>query len=867
MPLTAGARLGSYVIEASLGAGGMGEVYRARDTRLQRIVAIKLLPTDIDRDPDAIERFHREARAIAALSHPNIVTIYAVEEIDGRALLAMELVDGSTLADLIPSEGLPLDAVLKYAIPMADALSAAHAQGITHRDLKPSNVMVTKDGRVKVLDFGLAKLKEETVQLGATVTRGLTGAGQIVGTVAYMSPEQASGGALDHRTDLFSFGVLLYEMATGVRPFKGDGSVSLLAAILKDAPNPITQRRPDLPRDVSRIVRRALAKDPEQRYQTAKDLRNDLQTLKDDLTSGELSAQPFVRTRKRSAAVPALVLVILALVTYLFVNRRGAPAPADTMRITRLTATGKASLAAVSPDGKYVVHVVSDEGHSLWVRQTATGSNVQIVSPGLDRYVGLAFSPDGNYVYFTRAENATLFSVFRLPILGGAPQPIVRDVDSVVAVSPDGSRLAFVRGAPRDGESRLYIVSSDGSGEPRQLAASPTFTGYALYSGIAWSPDGRSLVVPVGGVTPIGGVSEASLVVIDAASGKERPLTSKRWRSISGLAWLSSGAIILSANEPDRSNFQIWRVSAVDGNTRRLTNDLNNYEGVSAGASTIATVLGDFSSTLSVSGAGGVEPLQAVTRGAGRYDGQVGLTWTPDGHLVYTSVASGQLDLWLSDADGTNARALTSDPASESHPSMTPDGHTIVFAVRGENRGGLARLDLDSGRITTLTQDPDDSLPSCLPDGKTVAFTRLGSRPHLYRVGLDGGPATPINRVASSDSVSPDGRYAASFTLEIDGRFLIGIIPIDGSPPTRGFQVFNIPVMTSWMPDGAALTFLESRKGPQTLWNQPLDGTEPKMLLDLHGERVFNFAWSRDGRLAVSHGPAPTDVVLMTGIE
>src|SRR5258705_1736922 len=194
MPLTAGTRLGSYVIEASLGAGGMGEVYRARDTKLQRSVAIKLLPTEIDRDPDALERFHREARAIAALSHPNIVTIYAVEEIDGRVLLAMELVDGSTLADLIPSDGLPLDAVLKYAIPLADALSAAHAQGITHRDLKPSNVMVTKDGRVKVLDFGLAKLTEETVQLGATVTRGLTGAGQIVGTVAYMTPEQASGG-------------------------------------------------------------------------------------------------------------------------------------------------------------------------------------------------------------------------------------------------------------------------------------------------------------------------------------------------------------------------------------------------------------------------------------------------------------------------------------------------------------------------------------------------------------------------------------------------------------------------------------------------------------------------------------------------
>ncbi len=270
MTLAAGTRLGSYEILAPLGVGGMGEVYRARDSKLHREVALKVIPSRVDSDLATLDRFQREARTAAALNHPHIVTIYAVEEFDGRVFLAMEFVDGHTLADLIPSDGLPIDTLLKHAIPLADALSAAHAHGITHRDLKPSNVMVTKDGRVKVLDFGLAKLREPAVQLDGTSgpTQALTGEGHIVGTVAYMSPEQAAAGAVDERSDLFSLGVMIYEMATGMRPFGGDGSVSTLAAILKDTPKPITDVRPQLPRDLSRIVRRALAKDPEQRYQS-----------------------------------------------------------------------------------------------------------------------------------------------------------------------------------------------------------------------------------------------------------------------------------------------------------------------------------------------------------------------------------------------------------------------------------------------------------------------------------------------------------------------------------------------------------------------------------------------------------------------
>jgi serine/threonine protein kinase len=876
MALPSGTRVGPYEIVSAIGAGGMGEVYRARDPKLQRDVAIKLLPA-ASSNPDAVDRFQREARAVAALNHPNIVTIYGVEDGAGQPFLAMELIDGDTIAHSIPSHGLPLDLILEYAIPLADALTAAHAQGITHRDLKPSNVMLTRDRRIKVLDFGLAKLRQDAVQIDAAVTtRGLTGQGQIIGTVAYMSPEQATGTPVDHRTDLFSFGVMLYEMATGQRPFAGDSSVAVIAAILKDQPPPVTDVRPDLPREFSRIVRRALAKNPEQRYQTAKDLRNDLQTLKDDVTSGELSRPAPSARRSRSSlivwiSVAAAVLVIIAAGYYLFMHGQGPskPPPAEAVTLDRLTSSGKASLAAISPDGKYVVHVVFDaEGSSLWIRQTATGSNVRILPPGPERYGGLTFSPDGNYVYFCREDGRLTFSAYRIATLGGTPQPILRDVDSAVAISPDGSRFAFVRAGPRAGKVAILIAYIDGSNVV-ELASRDIQSGFPIYSGIAWSPDGLRLVVPLGGFSGFGGVGEARLVIIDIASKTERPLTPPRWHSLTGLAWLPDGGIIASAAETGKPNYQLWRVSSDDGSLSRLTNDLNSYVGVSSAgaAASIVTVQADESSTLSVSEAGGGGPLKAVTTGPGRYDGRLGLTWTPDGRLIYSSAASGPLHLWMSGGDGSQARQMTSTPAIEEQPSACPDSHTIVFVESVGGRRGLTRLDVSTGRAAPLTSDPTDARPHCMPDGRSVVFSRTTQTgATLHRIALDGTGVTPVLPIPAIETViSPDGRFVAGMGPVRPG--VIAVLPLDGVEPSRGFNIVSLPVMIRFSPRGDALTFLESRKGPPALWTQPLDGGSPNLLLDMHGETVFGFAWSRDGRLVIAHGPAPTDVVLMSGIK
>ena len=341
-----GTTLHHYRILRALGHGGMGEVYAAEDTKLHREVALKLLPPDMAADPERLQRFEREAQAVAALNHPNVVTIYAVEEAEGVHFLTMELVEGKTLTDLIPERGVPVPEFLKLSVPLADAIAAAHQRGIIHRDLKPANVMVTADGRVKVLDFGLAKLKLERLQPpdATTVTTGqLTMQHSILGTPAYMSPEQAQGQPVDHRTDIFSLGVVLYEMATGTRPFKGDSAVTILSSVIKDNPAPALEVNPSLPRELDRVIMHCLKKDPAHRYQSALDLRNDLEEAQQQAVTGAGLLRVAGRilassARRESRWIAGLLLVaLMAAGSYVLLRRdwggpRAGPASVERSR-------------------------------------------------------------------------------------------------------------------------------------------------------------------------------------------------------------------------------------------------------------------------------------------------------------------------------------------------------------------------------------------------------------------------------------------------------------------------------------------------------------------------------------------------------
>src|SRR5918993_3069801 len=595
-----GTQIGHYRIERKLGEGGMGEVYLASDTKLGRQVALKILTGVLADDADRRERFEREARAAAALNHPNIVTIHSVENIDGVPILTLELIDGQTLGELIPADGLPLDRVLTLGIPLADAVGAAHQRGITHRDLKPANVMVTTDGRLKVLDFGLAKVKEEAqfVADAGMPTAALTGEGRIVGTVAYMSPEQAEGKTVDPRSDVFSLGIILYEMATGKRPFGGDTHMSTLSSIIKDTPKSIQEVRPGLPRDLAKIINRCLAKDVEDRYQSAKDLRNDLRALKNDLTSGEIvpitgsgdraaaaPAAPPARAGSRSTMLVAAGALVLAVVggAAWWMSKGAAPAeptarPFNDINLTRLTTTGTSGLAAMSLDGRYVAHVsIKDGKQSLWLRQIATTSNVELVPAEEVRYIGLTFSPDGNHIYYsTYARGQNLGILYQIGVLGGGARVVLEDVDTAVSFAPDGKQFAFIRGMPDTGKSAVVVVNADGSGL-RELIVRSLPLSFPL-EGIAWSPDGKTIAVSGDHAEQLRG----QVVMVDVAAGSETLLPIPEWRSVSRLAWLRDGTgLLVNAQESaGESSNQIFLVGYPSGEPRRLTNDLSSYSGL-----------------------------------------------------------------------------------------------------------------------------------------------------------------------------------------------------------------------------------------------------------------------------------------------
>ena len=812
-----GTTLGCYHIIERLGAGGMGVVYKAEDTQLGRFAALKVLPPEVSQDPQALERFLREARAVASLNHPNICSIYQIGDENGVRYIAMELLEGKNLRDHIVEGPVRLDHLLDWGMQFASGLDAAHSKCILHRDIKPANLFVTNQNVSKILDFGLAKtvLKRQPAGMGAGLTTTalttdahLTSQGTTVGTVAYMSPEQAAGEQLDARSDLFSFGVVLYEMSTKEVPFKGNTAAAIYGAILHVPSTPPSEINTDVSPELERIILKSLEKDRDLRYQSAAELRADLKRLKRDTGSGPTQAavqaatpsgvaaarrssshrhsgateQDVAEPKKSVAKWIAFVVVLAALAAvggYFGTRSRNVATTDDVSlafqnrRIMRLTSSGTASAGAISPDGRYLVHVSEESGlQSLWVRQIATNSNVEIVPKAEIRFTGITVSPDENFVYYTAgAVHSPVKDLYQVPILGGAPKKLLSDIESRVTFSPDGKQFAFIR---EDQEaSYIVLANADGSNPhvlmqtklPEELAA------------VSWSPDGTG--VAFGKYLLDGGYH--SEIWLYPFSGNPRQLSPHHWFNVNDIAYLQDGSgMVVNGTDPD-SLFasQLWLLNTKIGVLRRITNDLNSYRGVTVSRddNQLCTVLHETSSTIWTTGS----KVQQFATPTSKLDAVLGLSWTPDGRIVYTSAPSGAPELWIADANGAHAKQLVAGTFFSSSPVVSADNKVFFTSSRAGNPD-VWRVDIDGSNAKQITFGGLDLADAVTPDGKWLIFRSAANGLFgVFKVSADGGTPVKLAEVAGTPAaVSPDGKQIAfSYVDEAAGEWRVGVVSLD----------------------------------------------------------------------------------------
>ena len=795
-----GTTLQHYRIVGKLGEGGMGQVYAAEDTKLQRRVALKLLPSDMAADPERLQRFQREARAIAALNHPNVVTIYSVEETDGVQFLTMELVEGKTLGDLIPPDGLPLEELLRLALPLVDAVAAAHQQGIIHRDLKPANVMLAGDGRVKVLDFGLAKLKPDVSTTTTTrlETHSLTSAHAIVGTAAYMSPEQAEGRPVDHRSDIFSLGVVLYEMASGRRPFGGDTVFSLISSIIKDTPARLSDVKRSVPPALDRIVTKALAKDPAERYQSARELHDALQDVQQQTAVGRIVrglVWTVARSRwtRRLALAAGLVALAAGGSWYLWAGRGGAGRSTQPVtlrfRTDRMTAhAGVEQFPSLTPDGKWVLYAGQETGNwDIYLLKT-TGQNPRNLT---------ANSPAD---------------------------------DDEPAASPDGERIAFR--SSRDGGG-IFVMGLTGEGVSRV-----TPVGVSAAFNPAWSPDGTEIAYTTENVqlNPLNWEGRSELWAVDVKTSERRNLevgdgVQPNW-SPNGhrIAYVARVQQAGSGNRAGARLMDVFTVPVRGGERVAATNDqFNDWSPVWSH---------DGRYLYYVSDRGGRMNLWRVQvdEASGKTLGDPEPVTTGVPFLAHPSIsADGQRIAYVEKVETANIQKINLDPATATvqgeptwittssqgwmNPDPTRDGEWLVFASRDQPVGDLYKIRPDGTGMQQLTNEPNfvDRLPHWSPDKNWIAFFSNRSGPlAVWKIRSDGSGVQQVADAPSTYPVwSPDGTLlAVSSTREVAGseeRFTLLMdpnrewkaqTPVELPLPDKGLRPFSAQ---DWSPDGTKL--------------------------------------------------------------
>ncbi len=887
-------KIAHYKILRKIGSGGMGEVYLAEDTRLNRKVALKLLPSEFTNDNDRVRRFEREAKAASALNHPNILTIYDIGQFNSSSFIASEYIDGETLRERMRESKMPLEEILAVSIQVAEALDAAHQAGIIHCDIKPENIMLRKDGYVKVLDFGLAKLTETQTasSLSRTDTQSLapTKPGMIFGTVRYMSPEQARGLKLDARSDLFSFGIVLYELITSHPPFDGLTSSDVFVSILEKNPLPL-RSYDEFSDELQWIISKTLSKDVEERYQTAKDLLTDLKRFRKHLESNQemklSGSSDFVQhiQKKRKLAIPAILLTALLGVAFLWFAQKQEKASTihkafSKIKLTRLTSSGSIFGGAISPDGKYVAYVERSASglQSLYLKQLSVDSQIKIMTLPPKTFFyrprqegnALRFSPDGQYIYYrtSSVENVTRL-LYRIPVLGGIPQKLIEEVHSIPSFSPDGKNLAFLRSV--NDEDWIMTARIDGS-DQRKIKGQKSD-----YDDIEWSPDGKMLTL-IKRVKTQGHVTK-QIVGINLNDFSERIIFDTELAAdpyYDDLQWLSDGSGMITTKLVEGKR-QIYYVSYPDGEFVPITNDPSDYKRVSLTADNkfLATTQRTPNYSIWTAPFSRPDDMAQLTSGSIIQDGARGISWAPDGKIIYQSQEpSGEFQLWSINHDGTNRTRITTGKTDKKFPACSPDGRYIVYASNDSEFSQVWRSDSNGENPKLLSSNKQASWPLVSPDSKWVVYATFdGKDQTLLRMDVNGKHKILLSshKYLYGAAISPNGSNIAYVyeDPEKSPDIFINIIPSNGGAPIKRL-LLNEDISAGtfhWTPDGSGIAYIQGEEGGSNIYVQPVDGSSVRRLTHLTGDAIVNFSWSMDGKnIAYSRGKRTSDIVLIQDV-
>lgn len=873
-----GETIGHYRIVSKLGTGGMGEVFLANDTKLGREVAIKTLSPMFDGDESFLKRFRNEARAAASLNHPHVATVYSVEEHAGRPFIALEYIDGKTLDELIPAGGIDLETFAKWFVPIAIALAHAHHRGVIHRDVKPGNIMITRDGIVKILDFGLAYFRPSSEPHTDADTE-LTAAGQLLGTPSYMSPEQARGEEVDHRSDIFSLGVVMYEAITGQRPFQGDSNAEIVSNLLKTEPRAIEKILPTVPPELSALIAYCLQKRRRDRPQDMDEVREVLErfVVQPRSTSSNRSlSQRFYRQVTSGRVWPNLVgaaiVLVVALVGWFYFSRTSdAPLNFTNMAIRRLSQSNNVVFAAITPDGKSIVYNTIEENayRALWIRRVDDHNALQLVpAQPVQYWGGITANADASQIYFVTADRASSQStLYRISALGGTPRKLTDGVNDLGSLTADGKRILFVRYFDR---LRIVSANADDGGDERVLREEDPEN--IVFRDPQYSADGRSIFYSR--MDRIDGVEWWTLARIPVDGGDETVIIPRRKERINELAVLADGGgLLLNGTDPTSNLSQLFYVSLPDGKLTRLTNDINSYFGVSvdrAGRAIVASQRSD-ERRIWVGDTDTLDRAQPITPESNVYRTA---EWTPDGRIVYDAVDNSLPHVWIMDADGNNRQQLTSNDSSDQHPRVSGDGRFIVFTSDRNGHDQVWRMNIDgSNQVLLANVEGVTDAPRFGPDGQTVFFLwARGNRSAMGKIPVTGGDVTELERFSESEwAMSPDGeRMAYVIRDERAGRNRLGILRLDS--PTPEMVLDSSPIyLLKWRPDSKAIYVREREAGPNpfaTIVEHDLTTKRQSIFLSTDPDYVVDLSFSRDGkRAAIVRGRLSTDAVMLTAVD